>query len=98
MQGESNRRCAFVCTLVALRHAHDPEPLVATGRWAAEVLHAPRGGGGFGYDPLVFVPALGSSVAELEAAVKNRTSHRTLAAAALREMLAERWFAGRAAR
>ncbi len=85
------RHAAFVCTLVALRHALDPEPLIASARWAGEILDAPRGGGGFGYDPLMFVPALGRSVAELDAATKNAHSHRALAAARLREMLREAW-------
>jgi inosine/xanthosine triphosphate pyrophosphatase family protein len=56
---------------VAVRHADDPEPLVAFGRWEGEILHAPRGEGGFGYDPLMFIPALGATVAELDA--KSRT-------------------------
>lgn len=90
----ADRRAAFVCTLVALRHAADPEPLVACGRWGGEVLPAPRGEGGFGYDPLLLIPALGRSVAELDAAVKNRLSHRALAAAALRERLREAWHLG----
>ena len=55
LHGVGDRRCRFVCTLVALRHADDPEPLVATGRWEATLLDAPRGGNGFGYDPS-FVP------------------------------------------
>ena len=90
----ADRRAAFVCTLVALRHAADPEPLVACGRWGGEVLPAPRGEGGFGYDPLMLIPALSRSVAELDAATKNRLSHRALAAAALRERLREAWHLG----
>lgn len=85
MAGAASRRARFVSTLVALRHADDPEPLIAFGRWEGEVLDTPRGAGGFGYDPLVFIPALGRSVAELEAPEKNAHSHRALAA---REMLA----------
>jgi XTP/dITP diphosphohydrolase len=94
LAGVQDRRCAFVSVLVALRHADDPEPLVACGRWAAEVLVAPRGVGGFGYDPLVYVPALGASVAELPAALKNAHSHRALAAAQMRAWLRERWHLG----
>ena len=90
----ADRRAAFVCTLVALRHAADPEPLVACGRWGGQVLAARRGEGGFGYDPLMLIPALGRSVAELDAATKNRHSHRALAAAALRERLREAWHLG----
>lgn len=90
----ADRRAAFVCTLVAVRHAQDPEPLVACGRWNGEVLAAARGQGGFGYDPLVFIPALGATVAELDAAVKNQQSHRALAAAQLRQRLSEAWHLG----
>jgi XTP/dITP diphosphohydrolase len=89
-----DRRAAFVSTLVALRAADDPEPLVAVGRWSGEILRAPRGAGGFGYDPLVFIPALGRSVAELDTATKNACSHRALAAARMRELLREAWHLG----
>jgi XTP/dITP diphosphohydrolase len=91
LEGRSDRRAAFVSTLVALRHADDPEPLVAFGRWWGEILEAPRGAGGFGYDPLMFIPALGASVAELAPATKNAVSHRALAAAQLRLQLREAW-------
>ena len=90
----ADRRAAFVSTLVAVRHAADPEPLVACGRWVGEILRQPRGQGGFGYDPLMLIPALGTSVAELDAALKNRHSHRALAAAQLRERLREAWALG----
>ncbi|HSN33131.1 MAG TPA: non-canonical purine NTP pyrophosphatase [Ideonella sp.] len=91
LRGRVDRRARFVSTLVALRAADDPEPLVATGRWEAEVLEAPRGAGGFGYDPLVFVPALGASVAELDAATKNAHSHRALAAAQMLALMGAVW-------
>ncbi len=91
LNGRSERRAAFVSTLVALRHAADPEPLIAFGRWHGEILDAPRGAGGFGYDPLMFIPSLGLSVAELDTATKNRVSHRALAAAQMRELLREHW-------
>ncbi|HSV71901.1 MAG TPA: non-canonical purine NTP pyrophosphatase [Methylibium sp.] len=93
LAGATDRRCAFVSTLVALRHADDPEPLIAFGRWPGEILCAPRGQGGFGYDPLVFVPALGKSVAELDAGTKNALSHRALAAAEMLARLRAAWFA-----
>jgi XTP/dITP diphosphohydrolase len=91
MRGTSNRRCRFVSTLIALRHADDPEPLVALGRWEATLLDAPRGEGGFGYDPLVWIDVLGASVAELPADVKNHHSHRALAAAEMRELMRHAW-------
>jgi XTP/dITP diphosphohydrolase len=91
MQGVPDRRCRFVSTLVALRHADDPEPLIAFGRWKARLLDAPRGAGGFGYDPLVWIEALGASVAELAPETKNRVSHRALAAAQMRTLMREAW-------
>ncbi|ODU09741.1 MAG: non-canonical purine NTP pyrophosphatase [Rubrivivax sp. SCN 71-131] len=94
LSGQPDRRAAFVCTLVALRHADDPEPLLACGRWVGQILTAPRGAGGFGYDPLVFIPSLARTVAELDAATKNRLSHRALAATRLRERLREDWRIG----
>jgi XTP/dITP diphosphohydrolase len=91
LAGAADRRGHFISTLVAIRHANDPEPLVAVGRWSGEVLAEARGNQGFGYDPLMFIPALGATVAELDAETKNRHSHRARSAAALREMLAEAW-------
>lgn len=91
MQGQRDRRAHFVSTLVALRSANDPEPLIAVGRWRGEILEAPRGEGGFGYDPLVFVPDLGASVAELDAATKNQHSHRALAARQMLALMRESW-------
>jgi XTP/dITP diphosphohydrolase len=87
----SDRRCRFVSTLVALRHADDPQPLIAFGRWEARLLESPRGQGGFGYDPLVWIDALGASVAELPADLKNQLSHRALAAAQMRELIQQSW-------
>ncbi|NLZ41749.1 MAG: non-canonical purine NTP pyrophosphatase [Comamonadaceae bacterium] len=91
LRGCAERGAYFVSTLVALRHAADPEPLVATARWRGEILAAARGSGGFGYDPLLFIPALGATVAELAPEAKNRHSHRAQAAARLRALLAEVW-------
>lgn len=96
MQGVADRRCRFVSTLVALRHADDPEPLIAFGRWQARLLDAPRGAGGFGYDPLVWIEPLGASVAELAPEAKNRVSHRALAAAQMRVLMREAWQLGEA--
>ena len=94
LQGVTDRRARFVSVLVAVRHAQDPEPLVAMGRWEGQILDAPRGQGGFGYDPLMFIPALGASVAELDADAKNAHSHRALAAQRLRSLLTEVWGLG----
>ena len=91
MRGVAERRARFVCTLVALRHADDPEPLIAHGRWEAVLLSRPRGQGGFGYDPLVWIEALGASVAELADAQKNALSHRALAAAQMRVLMRDAW-------
>ncbi len=87
----ADRRAHFISTLVAVRHAVDPEPLVAVGRWPGEILTAPRGSHGFGYDPLMWIPALDATVAELPAALKNQHSHRARSAAVLREMLGTAW-------
>jgi len=91
---QADRRGHFISTLVAVRHADDPEPLVAVGRWPGEVLAAPRGEQGFGYDPLMFIPELDATVAELDAAVKNVHSHRARSAALLRQMLQDVWHLG----
>lgn len=91
MRDVADRRAAFVCTLVALRHAEDPLPLVATARWNGVLRAAPRGTAGFGYDPLLLVPELGATVAELAPEVKNRVSHRAQAAAQMRELLRAQW-------
>lgn len=94
MQGVADRRARFVSALVAVRGADDPEPLIAFGRWHGELLEAPRGEGGFGYDPLLFIPALNASVAELSAEQKNRHSHRALAAATMLSLMREVWRLG----
>jgi XTP/dITP diphosphohydrolase len=94
MAGVGDRRARFVSTLVALRHAEDPEPLIAFGRWEATLLAAPRGEGGFGYDPLVWIDTLAASVAELSAAQKNAVSHRALAAAQMRALMRDAWSLG----
>jgi XTP/dITP diphosphohydrolase len=94
MSGVLDRRARFVSVLVAVRSADDPEPLVAIGRWQGEILHAPRGQAGFGYDPLVYIPELSCSVAELDAPTKNLHSHRALASAQLIAMLRANWRLG----
>ncbi len=94
MAGLTDRRAHFVSTLVALRHADDPEPLIAVGRWPGEILGAARGEGGFGYDPLLLITELGLTVAELDAASKNRHSHRARAATQMRILMCDAWRLG----
>ncbi|ODU51525.1 MAG: non-canonical purine NTP pyrophosphatase, RdgB/HAM1 family [Lysobacteraceae bacterium SCN 69-48] len=82
------RGARFVCVLALVRHADDPMPVIAEGRWEGRILHARSGSGGFGYDPVFFSPAHGCSAAALPAEVKNRDSHRGIALARLRTLLA----------
>ena len=84
---DGQRSAHFIGVLALLRHADDPAPLIAEGRWHGRILRAPQGVGGFGYDPVFFDPQQGCSAAELDPALKNRISHRGLALAALRERL-----------
>jgi XTP/dITP diphosphohydrolase len=94
LQGVEARGARFVCALAAVRSASDPEPLVAMGRWAGRILTAPQGTGGFGYDPLMFIDALGQSVAAVPSELKNRHSHRALAAVELIRQFREVWRLG----
>jgi XTP/dITP diphosphohydrolase len=86
---QADRRAHYYCVVVLVRHAQDPEPLIAEGRWHGEVINGPRGAGGFGYDPHFFVPALAKTAAELEPARKNALSHRGRALARLIALLRE---------
>jgi XTP/dITP diphosphohydrolase len=79
------RAAHFVCVIVAVRSAADPDPLVASGRWYGQITTAPRGARGFGYDPVFEVPDLGLTAAELDPARKHSLSHR---GAALQQLLA----------
>lgn len=81
------RTARYVCALAFLRRPDDPIPVLAQGEWRGHILEAPRGVGGFGYDPLFWVAEHGQSAAELPAALKNRLSHRARAAAALARAL-----------
>jgi len=83
------RQAFFYCAMVLVTTPGDPAPIVATGRWDGRILEAPRGDGGFGYDPLFDVPGLGKSAAELEPELKNRISHRGLALKSITAQLAE---------
>ncbi|WP_008293451.1 RdgB/HAM1 family non-canonical purine NTP pyrophosphatase [Congregibacter litoralis] len=81
------RQARFHCVLVLLRHPEDPIPLIAQGRWEGVILREAQGEGGFGYDPLFYVPSHGLSAAELDAAEKNAISHRGVAAARMLALL-----------
>jgi XTP/dITP diphosphohydrolase len=83
----ANPEAHYYCALVYLRHPEDPAPLIGTARWHGTILREPRGSGGFGYDPLFYLPALGCTAAEMAAVDKNRQSHRGRAVAALIEAL-----------
>jgi XTP/dITP diphosphohydrolase len=87
---KSDRRAHYVCVLVFVRHADDPQPVIAEGEWHGEIVDVPRGAGGFGYDPYFFLPDAGMTAAELDAAEKNRQSHRGMALAQLIERLKTR--------
>jgi XTP/dITP diphosphohydrolase len=87
---DGSRHAHFHCSIVLLRSANDPAPLIAEGRWHGEITRAPSGAGGFGYDPIFFDPALGVTAATLARAEKNRVSHRGQALAALTRGLSRR--------
>jgi XTP/dITP diphosphohydrolase len=91
LQGHRNRAAHYVCVLVALRHADDPQPLVAHGLWQGEVLHAPQGEGGFGYDPLMLMHAQTVSVGAMHPLDKQRLSHRALAAVQMVALMRAAW-------
>ena len=91
MQGITNRRAAMVSTLVALRSADDPEPLIAVGRVRGEIATERRGSNGFGFDPVMFIPEFGKTFAELPVEVKNAHSHRGRAAQQMLALMRERW-------
>ncbi|MET4579783.1 RdgB/HAM1 family non-canonical purine NTP pyrophosphatase [Ottowia thiooxydans] len=91
MRNVDQRRAALVSTLVALRSADDPEPLIAVGRAVGEIVREPRGENGFGFDPVMFIPKFGKTFAELPSEVKNAHSHRGQAAQAMVALMRERW-------
>jgi XTP/dITP diphosphohydrolase len=83
----ADKSAYYYCVLVYVRHADDPQPIIADGRWNGVMLDRPRGEGGFGYDPYFLIPELGMTAAELPAADKNRLSHRGQALRLLVEKL-----------
>ncbi len=91
MAGVPDRRASMVSTLVALRSPLDPEPLIAVGRVQGEITRAPRGSGGFGFDPVMFLPEFGKTFAELPAEVKNAHSHRGRAVLQMLELMRAHW-------
>ena len=91
LRDEPNRRAALVSTLVAVRTPDDPEPLIAVGRVAGEIAHAPAGTNGFGFDPVMFIPEFGQTFAQLPVEVKTANCHRGKAARQMLELIRERW-------
>ena len=87
LAAHADKSAYYYCVLVFVRHADDPQPVIADGRWNGEMIATPRGNGGFGYDPYFFIPALGKCAAELTADEKNALSHRGQALRALVEKL-----------
>ena len=93
MVGVTQRRAALVSTLVAVRSLQDPEPLIATGRAEGEITIEPIGDKGFGFDPVMWIPSLGKTFAQMPEEEKNFLSHRGQAARAMMELMHTRWFA-----
>ena len=87
LAGITDRQAHYTCVLVAVRTADDAEPLIVDARWYGEIAQAPRGSGGFGYDPLFYLSGLGVTAAELDPAHKNKISHRGLALQALAQKI-----------
>ena len=87
MQGVADRRAHYYCVLVWLQYADDPQPLIAEGEWHGEIAHEEHGDGGFGYDPLFWLPEFGKTSAQLERDEKHAISHRGRAMGVLLEKL-----------
>ena len=83
LTGQADRRAHYYCVIVLTRHAGDPEPVIAEGRWHGQLIDTPRGNNGFGYDPYFYLPEFGRTAAELTAEEKNAASHRGRALAQL---------------
>ena len=91
LHGVKNRQGHYVCVLVAVRSPDDPEPLIAEGTWEGVIAEAPKGSGGFGYDPYFYLPEAGATAAELSPEAKNASSHRGHALVKMARLLKERW-------
>jgi XTP/dITP diphosphohydrolase len=90
LANQANRRAHYCCVLVFVRHADDPQPIVAEGEWHGEIIDTPRGQNGFGYDPYFWLPEYACTAAELPAETKNVISHRGKALQLLIERLRAR--------
>lgn len=91
LHGQASRRAALVSTLVGVRTPDDPEPLIAVGRASGEIALEPAGSNGFGFDPVMYIPRLGQTFAQLPPAQKNAISHRGQATRQMIELIRERW-------
>jgi XTP/dITP diphosphohydrolase len=91
MQGEANRRASMVSVQVAVLSPLDPQPLISVGRVQGEITLQAIGDGGFGFDPVMWIPALGKTMAQLDPAHKNEISHRGQSARMMRELIRENW-------
>ncbi len=89
LAGNTDRRAHYICVIVFVRGANDPEPIIAEGRWHGEIIDTPRGDDGFGYDPYFYLPGLRKTAAELPPDEKNLISHRGQALAKLIALLRE---------
>ena len=92
LRSQSNRKAHYYCIIVLVRHADDPQPIIADGTWHGEIILESRGKGGFGYDPHFFLPDLGKTAAELPMEQKNQISHRGKALARLVESVGKEIF------
>lgn len=91
MRGEKNRRANMISVQVAVLSAHDPQPLISVGRVYGEIALRETGNGGFGFDPVMLIPSLGLTMAQLDAAHKNEISHRGISARQMVALIRENW-------
>jgi XTP/dITP diphosphohydrolase len=91
MQSTANRRACLVSTIVALRSVQDPEPLIAVGRVWGEITREPVGAHGFGFDPVLYIPSLKQTLAQLDPFHKNQISHRGQSARQMVQLIREHW-------
>lgn len=89
LANKDDRSAHFFCTLVFMRHADDPVPLISQGKWQGHILQSTKGNGGFGYDPVFYAPEYGCAAAELEKSEKNKISHRSKALSILLKSMRE---------